>query len=58
MAKPSNANIWTRSEPRSAPSAMDSETVYLGGGNAARAGRADLDSLLSTIPWRPWRSDL
>jgi oxygen-independent coproporphyrinogen-3 oxidase len=31
------------------------ETVYLGGGTPSLMDVADLDSLLSAIPWRPWK---
>jgi oxygen-independent coproporphyrinogen-3 oxidase len=31
------------------------ETVYLGGGTPSLLDAASLDSLLSAIPWRPWK---
>jgi oxygen-independent coproporphyrinogen-3 oxidase len=31
------------------------ETVYIGGGTPSLMDAADLDSLLSAIPWRPWK---
>ena len=31
------------------------ETVYIGGGTPSLMDASDLDSLLSAIPWRPWR---
>lgn len=31
------------------------QTVYLGGGTPSQMELSDLDALLSSIPWRPWR---
>jgi len=31
------------------------ETVYIGGGTPSLMDASDLDSLLSAIPWRPWK---